>query len=166
MFADFFIKRPVFAIVCSLIILLVGVISILTLPVAQYPDVSPVQIVVSANYPGASAQVVEETVTIVLEQQINGVEGMRYINSTSSNDGTSTIIVTFKQGYDKDIAAVDVQNRVSIAEPRLPEPVRQTGVSVTKQSSNSILGIALYGEKEGEYDDVFISIALEAKFRT
>jgi multidrug efflux pump subunit AcrB len=109
MFADFFIKRPVFAIVCSLIILLVGVISIPTLPVAQYPDVSPVQIVVSANYPGASAQVVEETVTIVLEQQINGVEGMRYINSTSSNDGTSTIIVTFKQGYDKDIAAVDVQ---------------------------------------------------------
>nr|WP_250125779.1 efflux RND transporter permease subunit [Chroococcidiopsis sp. CCMEE 29] len=157
MLADFFIKRPVFAIVCSLIILLVGVISIPTLPVAQYPDVSPVQIVVSANYPGASAQVVEETVTIVLEQQINGVEGMRYINSTSSNDGTSTIIVTFKQGYDKDIAAVDVQNRVSITEPRLPEPVRQAGVSVTKQSSNSILGIALYGEKEGEYDDVFIS---------
>lgn len=156
MFADFFIKRPVFAIVCSLVILLVGAISLPTLPVAQYPDISPVQVVVTANYTGASAQVVEDTVTTVLERQINGVEGMRYMNSTSSNDGTSTITITFKQGYDKDIAAIDVQNRVAIAEPRLPEVVQQTGVTVTKQSSSSILGIGFFSE-EGKYDDNFIS---------
>src|SRR3569832_1011519 len=100
MFADFFIKRPVFAIVCSLIVLVFGLISIPTLPVEQYPDISPVQISVTANYVGASAQIVEETVTSVLERQINGVEGMRYMNSTSSNDGNSTIIITFEQGYD------------------------------------------------------------------
>jgi len=89
MFVDFFIKRPVFAVVCSLVILLAGAISLPALPVAQYPDISPVQVLVTANYIGASASVVEDTVTTILERQINGVEGMRYITSTSSNDGTS-----------------------------------------------------------------------------
>jgi len=157
MFVDFFIKRPVFSIVCAIIILLVGVISIPTLPVAQYPDINPVQVVVSANYIGASAQVVEDTVTSVLERQINGVEGMKYMASNSSNDGTSTITVTFEQGYNKDIAAVDVQNRVSIAEPQLPEAVRQTGVTVNKQSSATVVGMAIFSEEEGKYDDNFIS---------
>ncbi|OKH37497.1 RND transporter [Calothrix sp. HK-06] len=156
MFADFFIKRPVFAIVCSLIIVVLGLISIPTLPVEQYPDISPVQINVTANYVGASAQVVEETVTSVLERQINGVEGMRYMNSTSSNDGTSTITVTFEQGYNIDVAASNVQNRVLLAEPKLPEVVRQTGVAVTKQSSGIVLAMALYSPDD-RYDDTFIS---------
>ncbi|BAZ14723.1 RND multidrug efflux transporter [Calothrix sp. NIES-4071] len=156
MFANFFIKRPVFAIVCSLIILVLGLISIPTLPVEQYPDISPVQINVTANYVGASAQVVEETVTSVLERQINGVEGMRYMNSTSSNDGTSTITVTFEQGYNIDVAASNVQNRVLLAEPKLPEVVRQTGVAITKQSSGIVLAMALYSPDD-RYDDTFIS---------
>ncbi|MEW6498155.1 MAG: efflux RND transporter permease subunit, partial [Cyanobacteriota bacterium] len=148
MFADFFIKRPVFAIVCALIILVVGFISIPTLPVEQYPDISPAQITVTANYVGASAQVVEDTVTTVLERQINGVEGMRYMNSTSSNDGTSMIVITFEQGYDLNVAASDVQNRVLQAEPKLPEVVRQTGVMVSKQSSAIVLAMALYSEDD------------------
>lgn len=157
MFSDFFIKRPVFAIVCALIVLMVGAISIPTLPVAQYPNISPAQVQVTANYVGASASVVEETVTNVLEREINGVEGMNYMTSTSSNDGTSTITVTFKLGYNPAIAAVNVLNRVSVAEPRLPEVVQQTGVSVTKQSSAVVLGMAVFSEEEGKYDDNFIS---------
>ncbi|MDJ0635824.1 MAG: efflux RND transporter permease subunit [Xenococcaceae cyanobacterium MO_188.B29] len=157
MFVETFIKRPVFTIVCSIIVLLVGLISIPTLPVEQYPDISPVQVVVTANYIGASAEVVEKTVTTVLERQINGVDGMKYINSISSEDGTSQITVTFDQGYNIDIAAVDVLNRVSLAEPQLPDLVRQTGVSVNKQSSNFLLGMAIFSEEEGKYDNTFIS---------
>jgi HAE1 family hydrophobic/amphiphilic exporter-1 len=156
MFANFFIKRPVFAIACALVMLMVGIISIPLLPVEQYPDISPVQINVTANYIGASAQVVEDTVTTVLERQINGVEGLKYLTSTSSSDGTSNIVVTFDQGYDIDTAAADVQNRVLLAEPKLPEVVRQTGVSVTKQSSGIVLAMALYSEGD-KYDDTFIS---------
>ncbi|MBD2230809.1 efflux RND transporter permease subunit [Phormidium tenue] len=156
MFTDFFIKKPVFAIVCALVTLVVGLISLPLLPIEQYPDISPVQITVTANAVGANAQVVEETVTNVLERQINGVEGMRYISSTSSNDGTSTIVVTFRQGYNIDVAASDVQNRVLQAEPQLPEAVRQTGVQVSKQSSSIVLAMALYSEDD-RYDDTFIS---------
>ncbi len=156
MFTDFFIKKPVFAIVCALVTLVVGLISLPLLPIEQYPDISPVQITVTANSIGANAQVVEETVTNVLERQINGVAGMRYISSTSSNDGTSTIVVTFRQGYDIDVAASDVQNRVLQAEPQLPEAVRQTGVQVSKQSSSIVLAMALYSEDD-RYDDTFIS---------
>ena len=125
MFVDFFIRRPVFTSVCAIIILLVGAISIPTLPTAQYPDISPTQIIVTANYVGASAEIVENTVTTILERQINGVEGMKYMTSSSSNDGTSTITVTFDASRNKDIAAVDVQNRVSLAEPQLPEAVKE-----------------------------------------
>lgn len=156
MFVNFFIKRPVFAIVCALVILIVGLISIPVLPIEQYPDISPPQIVVSANYVGASAQVVEDTVTTVLERQINGVEGMRYISSTSSNDGTSRIVITFQQGYDLNVADSDVQNRVLQAEPQLPEVVRQTGVTVSKQSNAIVLAMALYSEDD-RYNDTFIS---------
>ncbi|WP_051151138.1 efflux RND transporter permease subunit [Mastigocladopsis repens] len=136
--------------------LLVGAIALPTLPVEQYPDISPVQVVVSANYIGASAQVVEETVTTVLERQINGVKGMKYMSSNSSNDGTCNITVTFDQGYNQDIAAVDVQNRVSLAEPQLPDEVQRTGVSVTKQSSATIVGMGIFSE-DGRYDSAFIS---------
>ncbi len=156
MFVDFFIRRPVFTTVCSLIIILVGAVSIPTLPVAQYPDISPKQVNVTANYNGADAQTVENAVTTILERQINGVEGMRYMTSSSSNNGSSNITITFEPGRDQDIAAVDVQNRVSVAEPQLPETVNQTGVTVSKQSSNILMGFGLYTE-EGEYDNVFLS---------
>ncbi|BAZ26859.1 Hydrophobe/amphiphile efflux-1 HAE1 [Kalymmatonema gypsitolerans NIES-4073] len=156
MFVDFFIKRPVFTSVCAIIILLVGAISIPTLPTAQYPEISPVQINVSANYVGASAEVVENTVTTLLEREINGVEGMKYMTSSSSNTGTSTITVTFDASRNKDIAAVDVQNRVSLAEPQLPEPVQRTGVTVSKQTNDILLAIGLYSGNN-EYNNVFLS---------
>ncbi|WP_413175005.1 efflux RND transporter permease subunit [Anabaena azotica] len=156
MFVNFFIKRPVFTSVCAIIILLVGVISIPTLPTAQYPEISPTQIIVTSNYVGASAEVVESTVTSILERQINGIEGIKYMTSSSSNDGTSTITVTFDASRDKDIAAVDVQNRVSLAEPQLPDAVKQTGVTVNKQSNNILLGMGLYSENK-EFDNVFLS---------
>lgn len=157
MFVENFIRRPVLTIVCSIIVLLVGLVSIPTLAVEQYPDISPPQVVVTANYIGASAEIVEKTVTTVLERQINGVKGMKYLSSISSEDGNCTLTVTFEQGYNIDIAAVDVLNRVSIAQPQLPEPVIQTGVVVSKQSSNFILGMAVFSEEEGKYDDNFIS---------
>jgi hydrophobic/amphiphilic exporter-1 (mainly G- bacteria), HAE1 family len=156
MFVDFFIKRPVFTSVCSIIILLVGAISIPTLPTDRYPEISPTQINVTANYVGASAEVVENAVTTILERQINGVEGMKYMTSSSSNNGGSTITVTFDASRNKDIAAVDVQNRVSIAQPLLPEPVQRTGVTVSKQSSNILLAMGLYTDNQ-EYDNVFLS---------
>ncbi|MEM9088643.1 MAG: efflux RND transporter permease subunit [Cyanobacteria bacterium P01_F01_bin.53] len=156
MFVNYFIKRPVFATVTAMIMLLIGAVSIPTLPIAQYPDISPTQVNVSARYIGADAETVERGVTTVIERQINGVEGMRYITSNSSNDGASNIVVTFDASRDKDIAAVDVQNRVSLAEPQLPEAVRQTGVTVAKQTSNILLAMSLYTENE-EYDDIFLS---------
>ncbi|MBD1933846.1 MULTISPECIES: efflux RND transporter permease subunit [Cyanophyceae] len=156
MFVDFFIKRPVFATVCALIILLVGAISIPTLPVAQFPDISPTQISVTSNYNGASAEVVESAVTTILERQINGVEGLRYLTSSSSNDGTSTITATFEASRNKDIAAVDIQNRISVAQPQLPQSVQQTGVVVSKESSSILLAIGLYAENK-QYDNIFLS---------
>src|SRR5919199_1577344 len=156
MFADFFIKRPVFASVCALIIILVGAISIPTLPIERFPDISPTQINVTSNYSGASAEVVENAVTTILERQLNGVEGLKYLTSSSSNDGTSTITVTFDASRNKDIAAVDVQNRVSVAQPQLPQAVQQTGVRVTKQSTSILLAIGLYAQNK-EYDNIFLS---------
>ena len=156
MFADFFIKRPVFTSVCAIIVLLVGAISIPTLPTARYPEISPIQINVTANYVGANAEVVEKTVTTVLEQQLNGVEGLKYMSSSSSNSGTSQITVTFDSSRNKDIAAVDVQNRVSLAEPQLPEAVQRTGVVVSKESSNILLAMGLYSENQ-EFNNVFLS---------
>ncbi|MBE9066524.1 efflux RND transporter permease subunit [Leptolyngbya cf. ectocarpi LEGE 11479] len=153
---NYFIKRPVFATVCAIIILLIGAVSIPTLPIAQYPDISPTQINVTASYIGADAETVEKAVTTVLEREINGVEGMRYISSNSSNNGISNIVVTFDSSRDKDIAAVDVQNRVSLAEPQLPEEVRQTGVVVSKQNSNILLAMSLFSE-DGTFDNVFLS---------
>ena len=156
MFVDFFIKRPVFASVCSLIILLAGAIALPTLPIAQYPNIAPTTIQVTATYPGADAETVEKTVTTILEKQINGVEGMQYIKSNSGNDGTSTISVVFDSSRDGDIANVDVQNRVSIAQPQLPTEVKNIGVTVKKQSTGIIFAMGLYTE-HGEYDNVFLS---------
>ncbi|MEG4999777.1 efflux RND transporter permease subunit [Microcoleus sp. B4-D4] len=156
MFADFFIKRPVFASVCALVIVLVGAISIPTLPIERFPDISPTQITVTANYSGASAEIVENAVTNILERQINGVEGLKYLTSSSSNDGTSSITATFDASRNKDIAAVDVQNRVAVAQPQLPDVVQRTGVRVTKQSSSLLLAIGLFTEDK-EYDTIFLS---------
>ena len=117
---DFFIHRPVFATVCALLIVLAGAVVIPTLPISLYPQLAPPQVTVTSNYIGANAEVVESAVTIPLEEQINGVQGMRYISSTSSNDGTSSITTTFQTGYNLDIAAVDVQNRVASAQGSLP----------------------------------------------
>ena len=157
---DFFIRRPVFASVCALLIILAGAVCIPTLPIAQYPDLAPPQVVVSSNYVGANAQVVEAAVTTPLEESINGVQGMRYISSTSGSDGTSTITTTFNVGYDLDIAAVDVQNRISSATGQLPAEVNQAGITVTKANSNFVFGAGMYSP-DGRYSSLFISNYLD-----
>ncbi len=156
MFVNFFIKRPIFATVCSLVLILLGAISIPSLPIEYYPDVTPPTVQVDATYPGASAETVETAVTSILERQINGVEGMQYISSSSSS-GASSLTVTFNQGRDKDIAAVDVQNRVSVVQSQLPAEVTQTGVSVSKGSTGGfVLAIGLYAEGN-QYSPAFLS---------
>ncbi len=156
MFVEFFIKRPIFAAVCSILIVLAGAICIPGLPIAQYPQVALPQVVVQSFYTGANSEVVESSVTTPIEQAINGVEGMKYMTSVSSNDGSSQITVTFDPSRNLDVAAVDVQNRVSTAQARLPNEVKQTGVTVTKNSSAFVLAISLVSEK-GEYDQKFLS---------
>ncbi len=157
---DFFIHRPVFATVCALLIILAGAVVIPTLPVSLYPQLAPPQVTVTSNYIGANAQQVESAVTIPLEEAINGVPGMRYIQSTSANDGSSTITTTFNTGYNLDIAAVDVQNRVTSASGQLPATVNQTGITVTKANSNFVLGGGLYSEN-GQYSNLFLSNYLD-----
>jgi HAE1 family hydrophobic/amphiphilic exporter-1 len=153
---DTFIRRPILASVCSLVIILAGAIAIPTLPIAQFPELAPPQVAVTAFYNGANAETVETAVTNPIEQAINGIEGMQYITSTSGNDGTSSVVVTFDITRNLDIAAVDVQNRLSQAEGRLPNEVKQVGVSVNKVSNNFVLAAAAYAEKN-EYDTLFIS---------
>ena len=140
---SFFIHRPIFASSIAVIMVLAGAICYFLLPVSQFPDITPPQVVVSATYPGASAQVVADTVTTPLEQQINGVQGMTYMSSSSSNDGSSTITVTFDVGYPLSIAAVDVQNRVAQAAASLPPIVNQDGVTIKKQNPNFVLIVNL-----------------------
>ena len=165
---DFFIRRPVFATVCALLIILAGAVSIPTLPISLYPDLAPPQVTVSSNYVGANAAVVESAVTTPLEQQINGVEGMHYITSTSSNDGTSNINVTFRTGYDLNIAAVDVQNRVASAQGRLPQEIKNTGVTITKANPNFVFAAGFYSPDNSlsdqyisNYLDVYVKDALK-----
>ena len=130
MFVDTFIKRPILASVCSLVIVLAGALAIPRMPIAQYPDVAPPTVTVTSVYIGANAETVESAVTTPLEQAINGVQGMTYMSSSSTNSGFSTITVTFEVTRDPDLAAVDVQNRVNQALGRLPAEVRQIGVTV------------------------------------
>src|SRR3954470_6313886 len=132
MFVDFFIRRPVFATVCAILITLIGAVSIPALPIAQYPSLALPQVTVTSFYIGATAEVVESAVTTPLELAINGVPGMKYMESSSGNDGSSNITITFGVDRDIDIAAVDVQNRVSAAQGRLPNEVKQTGIVITK----------------------------------
>src|SRR6201996_3692742 len=160
LFVDFFIKRPIFATVCALLIVLAGAVSIPSLPIALYPDLAPPQVSVTSNYVGANAQVVESAVTIPLEQQINGVEGMHYMSSTSASDGTSTINVTFRTGYDLNIAAVDVQNRVSTAQGRLPQEIKNTGITITKANPNFVFAAGFYSP-DGSVSNQYISNYLD-----
>ena len=160
MFVDFFIHRPVFATVCALLIILAGAVCIPNLPVAMYPTLAPPQVGVDCNYVGANAETVETAVTIPLEEAINGVEGMRYISSSSTNSGSSSVTTTFKTGYDLDIAAVDVQNRVASVTGRLPAAVNATGISITKANSNFVLGAGFY-TLDGRYSPEFISNYLD-----
>ncbi len=155
MFSLTFIKRPIFAIVISLIITLGGLISMLVLPIQEFPDVVPPTVSVSATYTGANAFAVEESVTRPIEDKLNGLKGSLYIESSSTSAGTSTITVYFEPGYDLDIAAVDVQNKVSLATPSLPSEVRQQGVVVDKKSPNMVCGVAISGDKR--YDAAFLS---------
>jgi hydrophobic/amphiphilic exporter-1 (mainly G- bacteria), HAE1 family len=165
---EFFIRRPIFATVCALLIVLAGAVTLPTLPISLYPQLAPPQVVVSSNYVGANSQDVESAVTIILEEAINGVEGMRYMSSTSANDGTSTITITFQTGYDLDIAAVDVQNRVASAQGRLPAAVNNTGISITKANSNFVLAAGFISPDHSlsqafisNYLDVYVADALK-----
>ncbi|MEN9918623.1 MAG: hypothetical protein RL662_1059 [Bacteroidota bacterium] len=150
-----FIDRPVLSTVISVIIVVLGIIGLVTLPVEQYPDIAPPTVQVTANYVGANAEVVMNSVVIPLEEQINGVEGMTYMSSSAQSDGTAMIQIFFKQGVNPDIAAVNVQNRAARATPLLPQEVIQTGVSVQKQQTSTILGLTL-STSNPEYDGRFL----------
>jgi HAE1 family hydrophobic/amphiphilic exporter-1 len=160
MFVDVFIRRPILASVCSLVLILAGLLAIPTMPVAQYPNLAPPQINVTAVYTGANAQEVETAVTTPLEQAINGVEGMLYMSSSSTNSGIATVTVTFDVTRDQDVAAVDVQNRVNTALGRMPADVRTNGITVQKQSTGFIAAVGVYAE-HGEYDSLFLSNYLD-----
>ena len=136
MIANLFIKRPVTAIVISIIIVLIGVLSILNLPVSQYPSITPPSVSISANFTGADALTVEQTVTTPIETQVNGTPGMAYITSNSTDNGSSSISAVLSEGTDPDIAALDIQNRVNMATPTLPASVKQLGVVVRKRTSS------------------------------
>src|SRR5471032_3331327 len=153
---NYFIQRPIFASAIAIVLVLAGAICYFLLPVSQFPNITPPQVVVSANYPGASAQVVADTVTTPLEQQINGVEGMTYMSSASSNDGSSTITITFDVGYSINTAAIDVQNRVSQAASSLPAIVNQGGVTIKKQNPNFVLIVNLISP-DGSVDPISLS---------
>jgi HAE1 family hydrophobic/amphiphilic exporter-1 len=156
MFADTFIRRPILASVCSLVLILGGLISIPTMPVAQYPPLAPPVITVTAFYTGANAQEVETAVTTPLEQAINGVEGMLYMTSSSTNSGVATISVTFDVTRDQDVAQVDVQNRVNQTLGRMPTEVRTTGIIVQKQSTGFVMAVGVYADNN-QYDSLFLS---------
>jgi len=153
----FFIDRPIFATVVSLVIITVGVVSLLGLPIAQYPNLAPPTISVSAVYPGADAQVVADTVAAPIEQEVNGVEGMIYMSSVSAGDGSYTLTITFDPSVDLDIATVQVQNRVSAAEPRLPEDVRRFGIKTEKRMPDFAQMVSVVAAEGAPYDDVYLS---------
>jgi HAE1 family hydrophobic/amphiphilic exporter-1 len=161
---DFFIHRPVFSTVCALLIILAGAVCIPTLPIAQFPNLAPPQVGVYATYTGASAQTVESAVTTPLEQQINGSEGMKYITSSSDNNGVSSITATFDLNRDPDLAAVDIENRVNTASGRLPSAVKQVGVTVAKTSQNFVFAAAVFSPDD-RYSTLFMSNYLDVYVR-
>src|ERR671928_769266 len=156
MFSHFFIERPIFASVLSLVITLAGVVAVVNLPVAQYPQITPPSIMVSCTYPGADARVVSESVAAPIEQQVNGVEDMMYMVSLSNNDGSYNLTVTFKPGVNLNFAQVLVQNRINLALPQLPDVVKQAGVNTRKRNPDILQVIAIYSPN-GRYDQVYLS---------
>jgi len=144
MFSILFIRRPILATVCSLLIIIAGALVIPILPIARYPELAPPSVTVSAFYTGANAQAVESAVTTPLEQAINGVEGMTYMTSSSTNSGAATITVTFEVGRNPDLAAIDVQNRINQALGRMPAEVRTTGITVVKNTAGFLGGLGFF----------------------
>ncbi len=157
MISEFFIKRPIFATVIAVLMIIIGGLTIFNLPVAQYPDITPPTVQVSAVYPGASAETVAKTVGVPIEAQVNGVEGMMYMSSTSSSDGSYKLTVTFEVGTNIDMATVMVQNRVAVAQGNLPEAVIQQGITTQKQSTNIVLFLSLEGDKTNRYNSLYLS---------
>jgi len=155
-FADFFIDRPIFAAVLSILIVLVGSLALITLPITQYPEIAPPTVLITTSYAGANAQVVAETVATPIEQEVNGVEDMLYMSSQSTNSGSMALTIAFKPGTNLDKAQVLVQNRVSLAEPRLPEDVRRQGISVKKRSPDLSVVVNLVSPDK-RYDSVYLS---------
>ena len=157
MFSKFFIERPIFATVLAVLMVLAGILTVKTLPIAQYPDITPPTVMVNASYPGANAETVARTVGVPIEQQVNGVENMLYMSSNSSDDGSYSLTITFRNGTDIDQAAVDVQNRISIASSTLPTQVQEEGISVNKESSNDVLFLALMADDPERYDALYLT---------
>ncbi|MFC5069505.1 efflux RND transporter permease subunit [Flaviflagellibacter deserti] len=155
-FGHFFVDRPIFAAVVSIVMVVIGVVALVQLPIAQYPQIAPPTVVVNATYPGANAETISETVATPIEQQINGVENMIYMSSQSTSDGSLQITVTFEIGTDLDIAQVQVQNRVNQAEPRLPEDVRRLGITVNKSSSDFLMVVNMFSP-DNSLDELYVS---------
>src|SRR3954467_7109667 len=156
MISKFFIERPVLANVLAILMVVIGLVSLYSLPVAQYPDIVPPTVQVTTRYPGASARTVIDTVALPIEQQVNGVEGMIYMQSYAASDGTYTLTVTFRIGTDLNLAQILVQNRVSAATAQLPDAVQKQGVTVQKRST-AILQIVTLTSPEGRYDSLYLS---------
>jgi len=156
MISRFFIENPIFASVISIVIVMAGAVSVGVLPIAQYPEITPPTVEVKATYPGASASVVAETVASPIEQEVIGVENMIYMSSVSASDGSYTLTVTFDVGTDLDMANILVQNRVTLAEPKLPEEVKREGIN-TKKKSPTILIIASLFSPDGRFDELYMS---------
>src|SRR5437660_11184526 len=156
MFSHFFIERPIFASVLSIVITLAGAVALVNLPVAQYPPITPPSIIVSCTYPGANGEDVADAVAAPIEQQVNGVEDMLYMVSQSNNDGSYNLTVTFKPGVDLNFAQVLVQNRVNLAMPSLPDVVKQAGVSTRKRTPDILMVIGVFSPK-GRYDQLYLS---------
>src|SRR4029079_2339288 len=163
-FSHFFVDRPIFASVASIVIVILGLISYFSLPVSQYPEVAPPTVVVRAQYPGANAETVAETVATPLEQEINGVEGMLYMSSYSTSDGAMSLTITFRLGTDLDQAQVLVQNRVAIATPRLPEEVRRLGITTAKSSPDLMMVVHMLSP-DNTYDQLYVSNYARSRVR-
>src|SRR5579883_2097807 len=156
MISHFFIDRPIFAAVLSIVITLTGFLGLLSLPIAQYPEIFPPSVQVAISYPGASALVVADTVAAPVEQQVNGVEGMLYMSSQSGNDGSYSLTVTFDVGTDLNTALVMVQNRVTLAIPQLPTQVQRQGITIRKKTPDILLVVSFFSP-DRRYDDVYLS---------